>query len=181
MAEGSRKANHRRRSGSRAKSAEVAWGTRARGAEGGWELRFPASQRSLGFSLSHRGLRSRWRARSLSPPNPLSASVLAAWRRPAVIGSWRPRCVASRIVAIGVRASRTWRTRWGWPREPSSSTSDPRRGCSSRRSSVRSLCSRRGSTLRPTSSIRGSGPCSTGGSSGQRTSSRPTPSPTASR
>jgi hypothetical protein len=31
--------------------AEVAWGNRAREAEGGWELRFPASRRSLGFSL----------------------------------------------------------------------------------------------------------------------------------
>ena len=46
-----REASHRRRSGSRAKNAEVAWGTRAREAEGGWELRFPASRRSLGFSL----------------------------------------------------------------------------------------------------------------------------------
>lgn len=51
MTEERREASHRRRSGSRAKNAEVAWGTRAREAEGGWELRFPASRRSLGFSL----------------------------------------------------------------------------------------------------------------------------------
>lgn len=68
-AEASRKANHRRRSGNRAETAEVAWGTRAREAEGGWELRFPASWRSLGFSL--------FRSRSLASRVHFSVSVPA--------------------------------------------------------------------------------------------------------